>query len=107
MHIGYSYGDGRPPSLKTQQSLETEDQGNQKSIRDTYYFLTEVPLKETQADKQAKNPPDKKDVLMHTHFTYVINHLKENLLGFLTAKERMSGAQRTEAAVHVAGLDTN
>lgn len=67
----------------------------------------EVPLKETQADKQAKNPPDKKNILMYTHFTYVINQLKENLLSFLTAKEHMSGAQQTEAAVHVTGLDSN
>jgi len=66
--------------------------GKLKSIRDTYYFLIEVPLKETQADEQAKNTQAKKNILTGTHFTYVINHLKENLLRFLTAKECMSGA---------------
>lgn len=55
-----------------------------------YRALPELSLQETQADRQAKNPQDGKNVLGHTHITYIINHWKENLLSFLTAKECMA-----------------
>lgn len=41
--------------------------GKLKSVGDTYYFLIKLPLKETQANKQAKNPQAKKNILRCTH----------------------------------------
>lgn len=64
-------------------------------------------MQEIPADRQAKNPQNEKNVLRHAHITYIINHWKENLPSFLTAKECVAWVQQTDDAVHGAVLDRN